>query len=242
MIPEMMRAHNLPRVMSRFFTPILIVAATLLSGCSLFEKELVVQVDGYALPTTIRPGEYRLKPISPKTAENDLTYLAYAADLERTLARLGWHLAQDPESARTIIKFHTEVTGPMYSINEYQTPEYGMTGYNMNPVVYPVEVNGVVYMQSSSMMTPTYGFVGNNNRIVTSIRYTHTVVVEAYALPPAGETGPEVQIWKTIVTATDSRKDLRTLLPAMLDTAASDFGKNTGRVIDYTIPAPTPNR
>lgn len=228
--------------MKRFAPLAFALAAVVTSGCSLFEKQLVVEVDGYVGAVAVTPGEYRMAPLAPNVSDTDLRYLAHAAVLEKALATRGWRLATDAQKATTLIKFYAGTSGPVYSLNEYNTPEYGFTGYMVNPVMTPTVVNGQTVMTQSTMMSPTYGQVGVRQNFVERTHYVHRVVIDAYSSPAAGSEAAPTQIWKTIVTATDERNDLRVVLPAMLETAAPSFGKNTDGILDITIPAPSAKR
>lgn len=210
------------------------LAAFSLSGCA---QNLLVTVDGYAAPDAPAPGTYYLSSGSSRVAENDLQFISFAATLDNTLAAKGWHRTPERKSAVTLIRFRYAVSDPVSSVREYETPEYGVTGYRMDSVASSHVVNGQTVATRQTVMTPAYGQTGVSRRVDARLLYGMSVVVEAYDLTKQkGDEAPP-QVWKTLINTTDEKGDLRAMLPRLIAAAAPSLGRDTKGVVEIEIPA-----
>lgn len=209
-------------------------AVLALTGCAIFTKHITVSVDGYAAPTAPAPGKYYLASGTPRVSEGDLQFQSFAASLESALASRGWTRVKDRKDAATLIRFRYAVSDPVSSVREYETPEFGTTGYRVDRV-QTTSATGAVTQRT--VMTPSYGQTGVSRRMDARVIYGLSVIVEAYDLTAKDAEGAPPQVWKTLVGATDDTGNLRAHLPRMIATAAPQFGKDTHGVIDTEIPA-----
>lgn len=213
------------------------LATLALAGCAMFTKHITVSVDGYAAPDAPAPGKYFLASGSTRVPESDLQFRTFAANLERALGSRGWTRVAAQKDATTLIRFRYGVSDPVSSVREYDSPEFGNTGYQLNRVQTVESVNGKQVATERTLMTPTYGQTGVSRRTDIRIIYGMNVIVEAYDLTHPNADGTPPQVWKTIVGTSDDKGDIRALLPRLLTVAAPSFGKDTHGVLETEIPA-----
>ncbi len=213
------------------------LAALALTGCALLTKHITVTVDGYAAPEAPAPGKYFLASASTRVPESDLQFRSFAANLESALGSRGWTRVASQKDAATLIRFGYGVSDPVSSVREYQSPEFGNTGYQLNRVNTVATVDGKQVATERTLMTPTYGMTGTSHRTDVRIIYGMNIVVEAYDLAHPEADGLPPQVWKTLVGTSDGKGDLRAILPRMLSVAAPSFGKDTHGVTETKIPA-----
>jgi hypothetical protein len=218
------------------------ILASSASGCAMFTKHITVTVDGYAAPSAPAPGKYFLASGSTRVPESDLQFQSYSASLERALGTHGWSRVATQKDAATLIRFRYGVSDPVSSVREYDSPEFGNTGYQLNRVQTVETVNGKQVATERTLMTPTYGQTGVSRRTDVRIIYGMNAIVEAYDLAHPNTDGTPPQVWKIIVGTSDDKGDLRAALPRLLSVAAPHFGKDTHGVLESEIPAEEPGK
>ena len=210
-----------------------LIALTALTGCT---RTLTVTVDGYAESATpVKSGTYRLAPMGAAYAENDLRYRSRAATVESAFAAAGWTRAADDASATTLIRFRYDTSGPLTEVREYDTPEFGVTGYHLTQTR---ETDASGKTVSRSQMTPAFGQTGYRHKTDAHVSFEVALTLEAYDLTRRRADGNPPQIWKTIITTRDPRGDERALLPVMLKAATPFIAADTRGLKEIEIPAP----
>lgn len=210
----------------------LLALPLLLAGCT---RTLLVTVDGYAAPASGKAGPYRLVSGNPRVPETDLQYRSLASQVAAALAEAGRTPAPDPKDAATLIRFRWSVSEPLSEIREYDTPEFGVTGYHVAETKRTDAAGNTVTRAS---MTPAYGHTGYTRRTDARVTYGMSVVLEAYDISRPDAEGEPPQLWKTIVSARDTRGDIRAALPAMLKAAAPLLATDTRGLREIEIPYP----
>ncbi len=217
--------------MLRLALPLL--AALALAGCT---PTLTVTVDGYADASAAgKPGTYRLASGSERVSERDLQYQSHAETLAKALAEAGWTRVADAGPAATLIRFRWGVTDPLTEIREFDTPEFGITGYHLTQTR---ETDASGKTVTRAQMTPAYGRTGYTRHTDARVSYGTVLVLEAYDLTRPDEGGVPPQVWKTIVRTRDTRGDVRALLPGMLKAAAPHLARDTRGLVEIEIEAP----
>ncbi len=220
------------RLRFRILFPLL--AALAFAGCA---QRLTVTVDGYAAAAATHPGKYLLVSGDPRMPESDLQYRANAAQVEKTLAAAGWVRVAERRDAATLIRFRWFVGEGTTETRRYDTPEYGVTGYNVARSHRTDPATGRTTTQA--YVAPTYGFTGNTQRTDTRVTYGMGLVLEAYDLTkPVEDDAAAPQLWKTLVGTRDTRGDFRRLLPEMLKAAAPHLGADTAGLREIEITPP----
>lgn len=212
-----------------------LVALAGLAGCT---PRLLVSVDGYAeSASAAKPGKYVLVSGDPRMPETDLQFRANAAQVEKALGAAGWVRVNERKEAATLIRFRWFVGEPTTEIRQYDTPEYGVTGYSVARTRQTDPATGRTTTHAS--VAPTYGFAGNTRRTDTRITYGMGLVLDAYDIAKeTGDGAPAPQLWKTIIATRDTHGDFRRLLPEMLKAAAPHLGADTAGLREIEIKPP----
>jgi hypothetical protein len=202
---------------------LLLVLIPVLNGCT---SRFVVQVSAIAEPE-IEVASYRyvLRNGNLDGNENDLFFREYSSYFIPILAKKGYQLVEDRDSADIEIFLRYAVSEGRTGVNTFSHPVYETIGGNTIDIVETKSdgSGGTTTTRSKVHIPLQTVYVGSVVESRSYTLYTSSAAIEAYKIKPA-----ETILWKTVMHSTSEYNDLRAIMPVMAVAAEPYLAGNSG--------------
>lgn len=214
------------------FLPLLCLSL-LPSACALLEQSNVeqirVQVDALAEVQQPASKTYLLVSGNKEIPETDLQFREFAAQIDKALYLSGYKKVSKAAQATQTISLSYGVSAPQSRVVTYQRPvdAGGISiGFGTRRSPGYIGMGGVF---------PPYGMMPYEQVSETITTFTRFFELNALDTAASKKAGKDIPLWKTTVTSTGSRNDLRYLFPYLVYAAQPYFASNTGKQQEVTL-------
>ena len=206
--------------------PILLINLTLFTlifttGCSVTPKYRVT-IDAITTPNlAVSPTSYTIKALDEKKETNGILFKRYAQKLSETMQQKGYTLMSEHQGAKESLYF-----------------DYGLEKVNEATEVY-VEPNisfnmgwGFPYGRHYGHYHPFFynDFYGARYNTYSKTRTYYNRYITLLAKEPSGK-----ELWRVDVSSVGESKNLRKIIPILIEAAAPYIGTNTAEPVQLVI-------
>jgi hypothetical protein len=207
---------------------IVLLLATLISGCATLGPRFEVSVDSLTSPGAQKKRTYLLLPGNKDVTWDDLQFQEYSVYVMRALALQGFVTAQNVEDVDVAIVVTYGIGNPHTIQNSYSAPVWGQTGVSSaNSYGTATKYGNTASYSGTTTFTPTYGITGYTSHVTTQTTYFRYAVMTGYDFKTLNETEKEIQLWRTTVTSAGSSGDLRKVFPVLISASVPHIATNT---------------
>lgn len=210
---------------------ILLISLTLFTlifttGCSVTPKYRVT-VDAITAPNVaLSPSSYTIKALDEKKDSNGILFKKYAQKLSEVMNQQGYSLSDNAQVAQQNIYFDYGLEKVDEETTVYSEPNisFGMSwGFP-----YGMHHNGMYYRRHYH---PFFydNFYGSYNT------YTKTRIYYNRYLTLLAKDQSNKELWRVDVSSIGESKNLRKIIPLLIEAAAPYMGKNTAEPVKLVI-------
>lgn len=213
---------------------LLLLTALLLNGCA---SSLKLQIDAINTPG-YKPVDhpYQLLSGDPNINDNDLYYQEFSRYARQALKQAGLTHTKQAEESDQRIYFSYGVADGGTERYRYSTPIYEFVGGDTYTVTERSVTGGTVESKTTEVHVPfSRQIVGRDHHTRTIKHYRSFIRLEG-----RDNTEAATQRWMVTVELISESNDLRSLLPLMMSHAAPLIGKNSGKVLQRSVPRNDP--
>jgi len=210
---------------------ITIIMASILAGCG--GSVYLVKVDSFG-DSDLHGKSYVLLPASENVG--GLEFNEYSTYVHRALKKKGFRRSLDGiDTAKIAIFMDYGISEPKTYQESYSIPQWGTTGISSSYTSGTISSYGS-YTGTTSY-TPSYGITGYSSGTSSRTEYTRylklsAVDVDKWKLANKSEI---TELWKTSVTSTGWKSDLRAVMPFLVVASEKHLGKDTGEQISIEL-------
>ena len=203
--------------MKKIFLPLMILATLLITtGCSPITSKYRVTVDAITAPnTTVAPGSYSIKALGNDTDTNDLRFQEHAERLTKILNSKGYTQVANGYIANQTIYFDYGIEKVKEEVQTYSEPDISF-GISWG---FP------------------YGYYGRHYHPYNNFWYGgHTTYRRTYAyynryITLLAKNSLNKELWRVDVSSIGESKNLRKIVPMLLEAAEEYIGTNTKEAV-----------
>ncbi|HDQ25123.1 MAG TPA: DUF4136 domain-containing protein [bacterium] len=211
-----------------------VLLAALAAGCA---RGYLVKVDSIRGMAPVENKTYVLAAGNKDTDRDDLQFQEYAFHLARALKERGYTQLEfkDRAKAGLIIFLSYGIGEPQQHTYSYSAPVWGVVGTWENSYATIRQEDGETRIHAYRSTDPQYGVTGYETRTRSYVTYKKFLVVDTYSTKDTKENGEMKNIWKTTSCMSDGIRDLRRVIPYMIEASSKYFGENTSREIEVMV-------
>ena len=202
-------------LMKKIFLPLIVLTALLVTtGCSPMTTKYRVTVDAITAPhTSVSPSSYTIKALGKDTDSNGLRFQKHAETLTQLLNAKGYTKVANGYSADQTIFFDYGIEKVKEEVETYSEPDVTI-GVSWG---YPYGFYGRHYHPYNNFW---YG-----GGYTTTYRKTYAYYNRYITLLAKDQANKE--LWRVDVSSIGESKNLRKIVPMLLEAAEDYIGKNT---------------
>ena len=190
-----------------------IVTLLLLTGCTPMVNKYRVSIDAITNPNIdIAPNSYIIEPLGKSTDKNSLEFQRHSSQLMKILGKKGYVQPYSSASAQQIIYFDYGIDKIKEETKTYSQPNISF-GFS----------HGYYNTFWSDFMYSGY----------TTYQKTYTLYnryIEILAKNKAGK-----ELWRVDVSSVGESKDLKSIVPILLEASEAYIGKDTNKPVNLVI-------
>jgi len=189
------------------------------SGCSPISNKYSITIDAITAPNLIPiPTTYTIKALGKQTNENSLRFQQQATLLNKLLQKKGYKRVEDEKLAQEIIFFDYGIEKVQEEIERYREPQVYM-GFSIGR---HRRFSGGYY----SPFWSDFGYYRSYSRQYNYYNRYATIL----ATKPQGK-----ELWRVDISSIGESKNLRKIVPLLLEASVPYIGKNTKEPIKLVI-------
>lgn len=216
-----------------------IALVSLFTGCATVQSQFHADVDSISSGTPDATQRYMLFAGNKDASPEDLQFREFASYVKRALAARGFSEATSPKDVDIAIFLAYGIGDPQTHHYTYSLPMWGQTGVSSSYTTGTVSPYGTYSATTTS--TPAYGVTGYTTLAGEDVTYFRFLIVDAYDVSASYQTNKLVPVWRTTVTSTGSRDDLRRVSPVLVASAQPYLGTNTGKKVRVVLEETSPS-
>jgi len=191
----------------------ILVIMIVATGCTPMVNKYRVSIDAINNPKqNIAPSTYQIKPLGTNTDANSLEFLRHSSQLIEILNRQGYSQPYTPESAEQTIYFDYGIEKVKEETRTYTEPNISF-GFS----------HGYYHPFWSDFMYSGY----------STYQKTYTLYNRYIEILAKNQAGKE--LWRVDVSSVGESKDLKNIVPILLEGATEYIGKNTAKPVNLVI-------
>jgi hypothetical protein len=209
----------------------IVLLSIFVTGCG--DTGYLIKVDSFG-NSDLYSKSYVLLPASDKIG--GLEFDEYSAYVHRALKKKEFNRSLNGiDGAKIAIFMDYGISEPKTYQKSYSIPQWGKTGVSSSYTSGTISSYGSY--SGTTSHTPTYGVTGYTSGTTSHTKYTRYLKLSAVNVNQWKSTDKSnvTELWKTSITSTGWKGDLRAVMPFLVVASENHLGKDTGEQISIRL-------